>query len=139
MGNGTRFSWKFSGHCYLVFFAVLSGVLDGIVLILVWFERFLHSAQANGQRYRSLIIKTDDVTSGSKDAVTGGGESVNQKPKSRLLPIFPPNFTLNSQIRLFYAEKWIFLKKLGTLLNEIRNGYTDSVSPLFSCGYFGRL
>ena len=33
------------------FFAVLSGVLDGIVLILVWFERFLHSAQANGQSY----------------------------------------------------------------------------------------
>ena len=34
-----------------LFFAVLSGVLDGIVLILVWFERFLHSAQANGQSY----------------------------------------------------------------------------------------
>ena len=33
------------------FFAVLSGVLDGIVLILVWFERFLDSAQANGQSY----------------------------------------------------------------------------------------
>ena len=80
-----------------------------------------------------MIIKTDDVTSGSKDAVTG------KKPKSRLLPIFSPDFTLNSQIRLFYAEKWIFLKKLGTLLNEIRNGYTDCVSPLLSCGYFGRL
>ena len=47
-----------------------------------------------------------------------------KKPKSRLLLIFSPDFTLNSQIRLFYAEKWIFLKKLGTLLNEIRNGYT---------------
>ena len=33
------------------FFAFLSGVLDGIVLILVWFERFLYSAQANGQSY----------------------------------------------------------------------------------------
>ena len=32
-------------------FAVLSSVLDGIVLILVWFERFLRSAQANGQSY----------------------------------------------------------------------------------------
>ena len=85
-----------------------------------------------------MIIKTDDVTSGSKDAVTGGGECP-VKPKSRLLPIFSPNFTLNSQIRLFYAEKWIFLKKLGTLLNEMRNGYTDCVSPLLSCGYFGRL
>ena len=37
------------------FFAVLSGVLDEIVLILVWFERFLHSAQANGQSYPWLL------------------------------------------------------------------------------------
>ena len=39
-----------------------------------------------------------------------------KNPKNHLLPIFPPDFTLNSQIGLFYAEKWIFLKKLGTLL-----------------------
>ena len=39
-----------------------------------------------------------------------------KKPKNRLLPIFSPDFTLNRQIWLFYAEKWIFLKKLGTLL-----------------------
>ena len=51
------------------------------------------------------------------------------KPKSRLLPIFSPDFTLNSQIWLFYAEEWIFLKKLCTLL-KIRNGYTDCVSSL---------
>ena len=51
------------------------------------------------------------------------------KPKSCLLPIFSPDFTLNSQIRLFYAAKWIFLKKLCTLL-KIRNGYTDCVSSL---------
>ena len=31
------------------FFASFSGVLDRIVLILVWFERSLHSAQATGQ------------------------------------------------------------------------------------------
>ena len=31
------------------FFASLSGVLDWIVLILVWFERSLHSAQVSGQ------------------------------------------------------------------------------------------
>ena len=31
------------------FFASFSGVLDWIVLILVWFERSLHSAQASGQ------------------------------------------------------------------------------------------
>ena len=35
----------------------------------------------------------------------------------RLLPIFSPDFTLNSQIWLFNAEKWIFFfRKLGTLL-----------------------
>ena len=39
-----------------------------------------------------------------------------KKPKNRLLPTFSPDFTLNGQIWLFYAEKWIFLKKLGTLL-----------------------
>jgi len=31
------------------FFASFSGVLDSIVLILVWFERSLHSAQVSGQ------------------------------------------------------------------------------------------
>ena len=35
-----------------------------------------------------------------------------KKPKSRLLPTFSPDFTLNRQIWLFYAEKWIFLKSL---------------------------
>ena len=40
-----------------------------------------------------------------------------RKPINRLLPIFSPDLTLNSQIWLFYAEQWIFLKKLGTLLN----------------------
>jgi len=33
------------------FFAVFSGVLDWIVLILVWFERSLHSAQVSGQSW----------------------------------------------------------------------------------------
>ena len=42
---------------------------------------------------------------------------LTQQPKSRLLPIFSPDFTLNGQIWLFYAEKCIFLKKLGALLN----------------------
>ena len=41
---------------------------------------------------------------------------VIKKPESRLLPIFSPDFTLNSQTRSFYAEKRIFLKKLSTLL-----------------------
>ena len=59
----------------------------------------------------------------------GSNAPLIKKPKSRLLPIFSPDFTLNSQIWLFYAEKWIFLKKLCTLL-KIRNGYTDCVSSL---------
>ena len=46
----------------------------------------------------------------------GANASSVKKSKSRLLPIFSPDFTLNSQIRLFYSEKWIFLKKLSTLL-----------------------
>ena len=33
------------------FFAFFSGVLDRIVLILVWFERSLHSAQVSGQSW----------------------------------------------------------------------------------------
>ena len=45
-----------------------------------------------------------------------------KKPKNRLLPIFSPDFTLNRQIWLFYAEKWIFLKKLGALLNPFAPG-----------------
>ena len=33
------------------FFAFFSGVLDRIVLILVWFERSLHSAQVSRQSW----------------------------------------------------------------------------------------
>ena len=32
---------------------------------------------------------------------------------------FSPDFTLNSQIRLFHAEKWIFLKNVGPLLRTL--------------------
>ena len=48
------------------FFASFSGVLDWIVLILVWFERSLHSAQVSGQSC-PWPLKTDDVTKGRKD------------------------------------------------------------------------
>ena len=41
---------------------------------------------------------------------------LTKKPTNRLLPTFSPDFTLNSQIWLFYTGKRIFLKKLGTLL-----------------------
>ena len=86
----------------------------------------------------SQAVETTRIRTGGYGRLRGECVLIT-KPKSCLLPIFSPDFTLNSQIRLFYAEKWIFLKKLGTLLNEIRNGYTDCVSPLLSCGYFGRL
>ena len=42
-----------------------------------------------------------------------------KKTKNRPLPIFSLDFTLNSQIWLFYAEKWIFLKERGALLKII--------------------
>ena len=120
-----------------MFFAILSGVFDGIVLILVWFERFLHSAQANGQSYPWLLkLITSQAVARTRLRAGANAPSV-KKSKSRLLPIFSPDFTLNSQIRLFYAEKWIFLKKLSTLLNEIRNGYTDCVSPCSAVNILG--
>ena len=50
-----------------------------------------------------------------------------KKPTNRLLLTFSPDFALNSQIWLFYAEKWIFLKKLGTLLTA--TGYIVEQSP----------
>ena len=37
---------------------------------------------------------------------------LTQKPKKHLLPIFSPDFTLNGQIWLFYAEKCILSKSL---------------------------
>ena len=45
-GNGTRFSWKFSGQCYTFFLAFSPVSLTDIALILVW---SLHSAQGSGQ------------------------------------------------------------------------------------------
>ena len=38
---------KFLGQCY-IFFAFFSGLLDCLMLILVWFERSLHPAQGSG-------------------------------------------------------------------------------------------
>ena len=47
------------------FFAFFSGVLERIVLILVWFERSLHSARISGQS--RPCPSPDDVTSGRRD------------------------------------------------------------------------
>ena len=47
-GMEQDFHWDFQVNVTW-FFASFSGVLDWIVLILVWFERSLHSAQISGQ------------------------------------------------------------------------------------------
>ena len=49
---------------------------------------------------------------------SSGANWLIKKPKNHLLSTFSPDFTLNRQIWWFYAEKWIFLKKLGTLLKK---------------------
>ena len=55
-----------------------------------------------------------------------GGSGTNgliKKPQNCLVPIFfSPDFTLNGQVSLFCAEKWIFHKKLGTLLHPFASG-----------------
>ena len=56
------------------FFACFSGVVDWIVLILVWFERSLHSAQVSGQsRPWSLKLMTSQGVERTwiRGAVTG--------------------------------------------------------------------
>ena len=63
------------------FFASFSGVLDWTVLILVWFERSLHSTQVSRQSC-PWPLKTDDVIKGRKDADPHGrlgGEWVNRQ------------------------------------------------------------
>ena len=49
MGSGTRFSWQFSGHCYMIFCLFLwCPWLNWYGSWLVWFKRSLHSAQVSG-------------------------------------------------------------------------------------------
>ena len=57
--SGWEVEQDFHGHFQVNvawFFALFSGVLDSIVLLLVWFERSLHSAELS-----------DDTTSGRRD------------------------------------------------------------------------
>ena len=44
------------------FFASFSGVLDSIVLILVWFERSLHSTQVSGQNLKLMTSQVVEET-----------------------------------------------------------------------------
>ena len=54
-----------------------------------------------------------------------------KKPKNGLLPSFSLDFTWNRQIWLFYTEKWIFFKHLGTLLKLTKLHFRPQ-SPLVS-------
>ena len=73
---------------------------------------FFSDGKSNREVHWELTISTAE-----KEWANSGENKLIKKPKNRLLPTFSPDFTLNRQIWLFYAEKWIFLKKLGTLLN----------------------
>ena len=59
---GQDFHGNFQVHVTW-FFAFFSGVLDWIVLILVWFERSLHSAQVSRQSYpwQSKLMRSQAV------------------------------------------------------------------------------
>ena len=54
-----------------------------------------------------------------------------KKPKNGLLPSFSLDYTWNRQIWLFYTEKWIFFKHLGTLLKLTKLHFRPQ-SPLVS-------
>ena len=63
-------------HFFLFFFFGLFSLVSltelcSMSLILVWFERSLHSCTSQ-QTNLSLTIKTDDVTSGRRDADAHG-------------------------------------------------------------------
>ena len=78
MGSGTRFSWKFSGQCYVVFCAFSPFFLTELCSFWYWLKDLftLHKLAAKV----SLTIKNDDVASdrrgmdpyGRLRAVTGG-------------------------------------------------------------------
>ena len=58
-----------------------------------------------------------------------------KKPKNRFLPIFSPDFTLNSQIWLFYAEKWIFLKNLVLCLKSFSSCISKAQKTIVAFAY----
>ena len=58
LASGTRFSWKFSGQCYMFFVAFFS----------FWYGlRDLFTLHRYNRTKLSLTIKTDDATRGRKD------------------------------------------------------------------------
>ena len=63
---------------------------------------------------------------------------LNQKTLKSPFTNFSPDFTLHRQIWLFYVENWIFLKNLGTLLNENVSGIRlKPLSPLLPSASLG--
>ena len=81
VGNGTRFSWRFTGQSCMVF-AFFSGILDWIVLILVWFERSLHSAQVSWQSWPwPLKLMTSRGVEGTWIRTGGSGAKGLKRPR----------------------------------------------------------
>ena len=62
-------------------------------------------------------------------ATVQSNPSLIKKPKNHLSPIFSPDFTLNSQIWLFYDEKWIFVKLLAGMRTTAKLIQTPHFCP----------
>ena len=67
-----------------------------------------------------MTVKTDDITSGTRDMVkegrlraVTGGSGVNvliKNTENHLFPSFSPDLAFYGKIWLFYAQKWISVK-----------------------------
>ena len=63
-----------------------------------------------------------------------GGSGANvliKRPKSRLLRIFSPDFTINSQIQLLYAEKWTFPFSTSVIAQDFLGNFRVTVTCIF--------
>ena len=126
MDSGTGFSWKFSGQCYM-FFCPFSGVPDWIVLILVWFDRSLRSAQVSRQSCPwPLKMMTSQVVEGRcicTDSFFMGSSGANRlikKPQNRLLPIFFTWFYIKWSGFIVLCWKMDFSQKAWYFTSPIR-------------------
>ena len=80
------------------FFAFFSGVLDWIVLILVWFERSLHCAHASGQSCPSpLKLMTSQAVEGTW--VCTGGSGANGLRSSH-------TFSHMAEVDFWHIDAW---------------------------------
>ena len=93
------------------FFAFFSGVLDWIVLILVWFERCLHSSQVSGQSFPwPLKLMTSQAVADSFHWAVGKLcrkwfllflKKLSSLKMTRRLPLASQNYKVFSQCRCF--------------------------------------